>query len=473
MSNISNTLKVFLKKFIGFSIGPIASAFLGLIIVPITTYFILPDEFGKSSMYALGYTLFSLIIYLGMDQAFVREYNAVKNKKTLLWSSISIPFIFSILVSLVIFVFYKPISIALFDTEEWYVMILLSLSLPFAVIDNFNMLILRMQEKAFLYSLMSIINKTINLVVLLIYFLFIEKSFKAIINATFISLVIMVLVQVIMNKEYWFSKINVDKALTQKMFKYALPLIPATIISWVFSSMDRMALKEWSTLYEVGIYAAALKVANLLGIFQQAFTTFWVPTAYRWYEDGESREKFVKVSNYLTIAMTLLFLGVVIFKKVLMMLLSSEYSSASPSITFLLFMPVLYTMSETTAIGITFKRKTWLNLIISIIVAIINYILNYSLVPIWGSLGASIASAVAYIVFFALRTIFASIVWGKFQYNIYILNMLVIIGISILDVTFNSSLVNSIMIPIFILVNISFIKEISSLVKKILISRKI
>lgn len=471
MNVINNTLSSFIKKFLGFSIGPVVSAFLGLIIVPITTYFVSPEEFGKSSMYTLGYTLFSLIIYLGMDQAFVREYNAVEDKKKLFWSSFTIPFIFSLLFSATILIFYKPISMALFDSHEWYIMLLLSISMPFAVMDNFNMLILRMQEKAVLFSMMSVINKVVNLFVLLGYFFFIEKSFKAIINATFLSLVIMVISEIIINREYWSSKIHFDKVLIKRMFRFALPLIPATIISWIFGSMDRMALKEWSTFYEIGLFAAALKISNVLGIFQQAFATFWVPTAYRWYEEGESRDKFIKVSDYLTIAMTFLFICMLIFKKILMMLLASSYGNASSSLTYLLFMPVLYTMSETTAIGITFKRRTGFNLFISIFVAIINFILNFILVPKLGSLGAAISSAVAYITFFWLRTIFSSLVWGKFDYKVYIANTSIMIAASIVDVVFNNPFLNAAFIIIFIILNMSHVKEVYSLAANFLGSK--
>ena len=40
-----------------FSLGPIVSAFLGFLTVPIITYFITPDEYGKSSMFVpVSYT---------------------------------------------------------------------------------------------------------------------------------------------------------------------------------------------------------------------------------------------------------------------------------------------------------------------------------------------------------------------------------------------------------------------------------
>ena len=71
-----------IKKLGAFSIGPIVSAFIGFITVPLVTNFISPEEYGKASMFSLVQGILSMIIYLGMDQAFVREFFVFpKNKK--------------------------------------------------------------------------------------------------------------------------------------------------------------------------------------------------------------------------------------------------------------------------------------------------------------------------------------------------------------------------------------------------------
>jgi len=152
-----------------------------------------------------------------------------------------------------------------------------------------------------------------------------------------------------------------------------------------------------------------------LGVFQQAFATFWAPTAFRWYENGEKPEKFMKVSECLTLVMTFVFIVVVISKNIILFFIGDNYKGASSLISFLLFIPIMYTMSETTTIGISFKRKTKYNLIISSVVAMINLILNFILVPKIGALGASIATAISYLVFFWMRTLISSYVWIKFD----------------------------------------------------------
>lgn len=455
----------FIKRLTSFSVGPFIAAILGFITVPVTTYLVSPTDFGKSAMYTMGYSLSTLIIFLGLDQAFVREFNEYKNKSELFWNSLIMPLIFSFVLGGVYFIFYKPVSLLMFNSNEKYIIILLALSLPFAVIDRFNMLVLRMEEKAKIYSFFSILNKLLALFVLIPYLIFIDKSFKGIINATFITLVITCVIESYFVKHVWRKKFKINKLMLMKMFKYGLPLIPASIIGFFLSSMDRIALKQWSTFSEIGIYSAAFKIVALLAIIQQTFTTFWAPTAFRWHKEGVENSKYMKVSNLLLTTMVLLFSFIVLFKDVLIKLLSSNYVSASKSIPFSLFFPIMYTISETTSLGISFSRKTSYNIIISIVAAVSNYIGNYLLVPKFGSMGASISTGIAYIIFFWMRTLISRKLWFKFEIKDYLINTFLLLLLSIMSITINNFLINLLIVLFIIFINKVSIIEIINIIK--------
>ena len=81
-----------IKKLGAFSIGPIAAAFLGFLTVPLITYFITPEEYGKASMFTLAQGIASMLVYFGLDQAFVREFHVYKDKlNALLSNAIFVP----------------------------------------------------------------------------------------------------------------------------------------------------------------------------------------------------------------------------------------------------------------------------------------------------------------------------------------------------------------------------------------------
>ncbi|MDN5343707.1 MAG: hypothetical protein PWP28_2587 [Oceanotoga sp.] len=449
----------FLKRLAGFSIGPIGAAILGFINVPVQTWLIDPNQLGKAAMYTMAFQLTSLFLNLGIDQAYVREYNAEKDKKNLLWNTFLIPFIFSLIIMFVYLYFYEPISILLFDSVEKYIIQILAFVLPFAIIFRFNTLIIRMKEKAKLFSFVQIFQKLMTLGFTVIILLFFNRNFKGIIQAQFFSMVSIAILTTVINLKDWLYKFKIDRKLIKKVVLFGLPIIPASIMSWILNSMDKIALRAWSDFESIGLYSAAFKIVGIIIIVQQAFATFWAPTVYRWYENNVAKEKYEIVSNKLNSIMILLFGFIILFKDLIIKVLSPEYSEASVIIPFLMFYPIMYTLSETTQMGISFSRKTYYNIIVTGVSGGINILGNYLLVPKYGALGASISTGISYIIFFWLRTIISRFLWVKLNIKRHIISTIMMIFFAFLSIMYNNFIINFFS---FILIVIYTFKDIKS-----------
>ena len=445
--------KEFLKRLSGFSIGPIVGALLGFISVPIQTWLIDPSQLGKAAMYSMAFNLTSLFMYLGIDQSFIREFNVEKDKKNLLWNSFLIPFIFSIITTFVYIFFYKDISKLLFNSVEEYIIKILAFSLPFAVVYRFNTLIIRMKEKAKLFSFIQIINKVIGLILLIIILLFFNKNFKGIIQAQFYTLLLITVITTFININDWKYKFKLDKLLIKKIVLFGLPLIPTSIMMWILNSMDKIALRTWSDFNSIGLYSAAFKIVGIIVIVQQAFATFWAPTVYRWYENNVSIKKYEMVSNKLNSVLTTIFAFVVLFKNQIIMILSPEYKSAATIVPFLMFFPIMYTLSETTQMGIGFTRKTHYNILITGIASGINVVGNFILVPKYGAIGASISTGVSYIVFFWLRTFISRYLWERFSVKKHVISIFLMIIMASLSIVYNNFFIDLFLFIIIIVYN--------------------
>lgn len=416
------TSKDFLKRFLAFSIGPIASSAISLITAPLATWLIAPEEFGKASMFSLVLSLFGLAAYMGLDQAFVREFNAYNHKTKLLLHASLPPLFISCFASLGVLFFIRPLAFLLFGQPSLLGIICLALCLPLAVLERFNMQILRMQERARLYSGISIARQSIY-ALFMVGLLYWMKSFLGILIATTLASLITGLALTWMNRSLWnHSGLELDKALLQRLLAFGLPLVPANVIGWLFAGMDRLALRTWSDFTQIGLYATGFKIAGVFLIAQSAFCTFWIPTAYRWYENKEAPQKFERVSHTVSALMCLGGILIILSRHLVILIFNSNYSAASVLVPFLIFYPILYTISETTALGIAFSRKTVLTLIITVTCATINGIGNAILVPLYGALGAAFSTATAYLAFFWLRTILSSLFWIKMEAGTHVVN---------------------------------------------------
>lgn len=428
-------MSVFIKRFVGFSIGPIIGAIISFLTVPITTYFIAPEEFGKANMISVVQTMILSFIYLGLDQAYTREYHIESNKKVLFQNALFLPLISSILISFVMIIFQRQTSIFLFDSPQYgYVTIFFSFTIISMVIERFILLSIRMEERTIEYSSFNILIKLSILILTIVFLLLGDRNFLSVVYATIFGQLISDLILCIKYRRlFLFDKEFINQTLIKKMLKFGLPLIIASTVSSLLNTSGRFFLRHYSTYEDIGIYTAGLKVSGLITIAQVAFTTFWVPTAYRWFKEEKSFKHFKAVSDTVLLLLTIFLFILLLFKDIIIKILSPEYAQAALCIGLLSLVPILYTLSETTTLGIVFSGKSVLNLWVSIISLIPNIFLNLLLVPKLGVIGASMATGISYLFFYYFRTYFSSKQGFNMLYKKQVFSVLILTSASIIN----------------------------------------
>ena len=412
-----------------FGIGPIVGMGISMLTVPITTRLLVPDEYGKASLFTLFQSFFLIIGLLGLDQSYVRFYNNQEVDKTeLLQNALFFPLIFCSFLIFVCIVFLKPISIFLFGSVEIGLMIAFCVFIPVLLLNRFFFLQIRMDLRGKTYSLLNVISQIINFLVLFAFLLFYQRTFRSLVYSTIIGMCINTgICFLFCNKEFLKKRFIYSKQLQIDLFKFGLPLIPATLLSWLLNSFDKIGLRTWSDFSQLGLYSAAFKIVALLNIFQSIFSTTWIPVAYKWHEDNVPEKKFEEISTLILAFMVFLFSFIVVFRDFIMLFLGEEFRNTAKIFVFLIFVPVMYTVSETTSLGIGFAKKTMYSLYVAIIAVLLNLIGNYFLIPQYGAEGAAITTCISYIVFFWGRTLFSRKVWFKFKLGKYFINILLLI----------------------------------------------
>jgi len=362
-----------------------------------------------------------------MDHAFIREYNGTKEKHDLFTNVILFPLLFSFVLAALILSNYEKVTEAVFSYSSFLLGFLLSLGIALTVINNFFSFLLRMQENAKAYSTKIVINRTVYLICLLLFLLFYKKSGESIILAIVVSEIVNTIVLVSSNPKFLKIKLSsIDIIILKKCIKYGLPAVPAFFLTWAFNSTDKVMIRSFSSLQELGIYAASFKIVSVVTIIQTAFSTYWLPTSFRWYEANVDNIKYYKVSKYITAILIVIAALVVILRPIITIILSPEYRDSGIISVFLIFTPVLSTISYTTVSGIDFKRKTYFHLIIAIAAFSVNFILNWFLIPVYGALGAAIATSISSVSFFWMKTLISRKLWWPFPIHYYMINIILL-----------------------------------------------
>ncbi len=402
-----------INKFISFSFGTWIGAAIGLVSIPIITRFISPEDFGTAAMFALALNAMLIISSFGIDQAFVRFYYEENKVKLLSKCLIITLFVFSVL-SLVLYFFRVKISFYLFDAYIPELILLLAVLTAVSILNSYAVQIIRMEQKGILYSLIQVALRLLELIFVLTFLLFLKNDYKIILFAKAITLLSVTIITIYATGNMWSKLRRTDldsKYSSKEILIYSYPLVFTMLITWAFQSFDRIAIKQWSTAYELGIYTAAYRIVLVLQMVQTSFTTYWIPLAYEKFlkndNDTENKLFFTKANSTISAVMLMLGAGMIMSKDLVTYILGPKYREAASMIPFLVLIPVLLTISESTFLGIGFYKKVKITLLISIITLVSNIIGNYFLVPVFNGIGAAMSGGISTIIFFILRTHFA------------------------------------------------------------------
>lgn len=405
------------RRILQFAIGPIGSAFFGLVSVPVVAWFFTVEDVGRIAMLQVAISFSVSLCCLGLDQAYVREYHESDDKPALLKNAIA-PGL-AVLIAIIAITFMTSatmLSRLLFNLDSVAISIVIALCVFIAFISRFLSLILRMQERGIAYSMSQILPKLVFLALIGCFVITHAKnSFENLLLAHAVSLFCVLIIFGRSTVSIWFAalKKSIDHILQLKLLRFGLPLVFAGLAFWGLNVMDRIFLRGMSTYEQLGVYSVAVSIAGVAVIFSSIFNTIWMPTVYKWIAENKNLDVVQQVSDNVLAAIYFTFVFFGLFSWVLPFLFPSSYSDVQYIVMACAAGPLLYMLSETTAVGIGATRRTGYAMMASGCAVVLNGLGNYFLIPFYGAAGAAVATAIAFLFFFIIRTELSIWLWKK------------------------------------------------------------
>lgn len=403
------------SKIIGFALGPIITAILGLASLPILAWYFSTEDIGRISMLQVVISFTVISFSLGLDQSYVREYHQVKNKAVLLKTATLPSLLLFCLVSLGFFL-YSPslLSVLLFSIDSTIFSVLIVVCLLVSLLSRFLSLMLRMQEKSLAFSMSQVLPKLLFLLVIGGYVLTdTALNFSKLFFAQVSSVITIFFIYAWNTRVEWIPAIVevIDYSELKKMFFFGVPLIFGGVASWGLMTMDRVFLRHLSSFDELGVYSVAASIAAAASVASSIFTTVWAPTVFKWSAAGEDLDKIDQVSEHVLAAVYFILCLGGMFSWLIAYILPPAYVSVQYLVVGCMIAPLFYMISEVSSVGIAISRKTGYSLIAACIAAGVNVLGNYLLIPMYGAIGATVSTALAFWIFILCRIEFSCLVW--------------------------------------------------------------
>lgn len=423
------------KKIAAFAIGPIGAALLSIITLPIITWLFSQEDVGRIAMLQVTISFSTLLFSLGLDQAYVREFHEVDDKPGLLKRAL-LPGLLILLLTLTVLLWFGgTLANLLFEQPEWHLSFLVAMTLIAAFLSRFFSLVLRMNEQGLAFSMSQLLPKLVLLVIISSYVVLeADRNLTNLVLANTTAFLFVCAVFIVNTRREWIAAItaSINWQHLIKMLRFGFPLILGGIAYWGLTAIDKLFLRKLASFEELGVYSVAVSFAGAATILQSVFSTVWAPTVYKWASKGEGLENVSKISRYVLAIVVVFFCAAGLLSWVVTLFLPESYLSVQWILVSCLGAPLLYTLSETTVVGIGISRRNSFSMLASLGAFIINILGNWLMIPHFGAAGAAVSTCISFWIFFILRTEFSIYLWRLIPRRLlYIYTTLVVFGSSI------------------------------------------
>jgi O-antigen/teichoic acid export membrane protein len=392
--------------------GDLALRFSALVTIPIYTRLFDADEYGVWSFVASGVWLLNAILVLGADTAYTRQFFEARTagaRRTLTSTLLLFVGGWAALVCLALVPLAGPLSEAVFDTGRYDSMFLVALlGAPLMLVNVIANVALRNEFRAWLFAALNLGSAALAVVLSLAFVLLADSGLVGLVLGPTIAAAVALPVRLWAIRHLIRPTFSVP--VLRALLRFGVPLVPASLATWVFLVSDRLLLGTLSTASQLGLYTIAAGLVSVLTLGDAAFAQAWLPRALHTFETDRAAAGalFSRALTFVLVGFGLAAVVVTAYAEEALRLLTTEdFFGAEAAVAPLALGLVAIVAARVTSIGIITSERTRWSAVIAVAAAVLNVALNLAFIPEHGMVAAAWASLATY-AFVALAELIAS-----------------------------------------------------------------
>ncbi|HDD35634.1 MAG TPA: flippase [Candidatus Desulfofervidus auxilii] len=368
-----------------------------------------PFHYG---LYALGLSIMGVIrsiAGLGLNQGIVRFCSMYKGEgdfarlKGVFLSALTICLVSSILMATGLFLLSNTIAVQFFHNPKLvWILRIFSLALPFYVLMNITASFARAFKDIVRQQFIeNIFHPLSNLIVVGFAFLIGLRLYGAVggfLVSGILSAIIGLYIAKKLLPELCHSNFE-TKYEIKKLIFFGFPLIFVGLSYFLMINIDRIMLGFFTNAKEVGMYTAASVVAVQLLIIHNALITIFAPMVSDLFNRNllsELNRLYKSVTRWDLLISLIGFIIISLFSHELLGLYGEQFVEASNVLILLLVAYVISTAAGPTGTLLQMIGRQYLELLNASILIVSNIFLNALLIPLYGMIGAAMATIFAF-----------------------------------------------------------------------------
>jgi len=436
-NDISGYLKTFFKKNMVYTFSLFLERGVVFLLLPFYTSILSPHDYGVYSIFFASVSIGSFLYSLGIENSLIKfkaeEYPHPKIDSTI-YAGMVIP---AAIFTLLLFLFSKPFSFLIFETEKYqYIIIFLALSLFFETFMKYFMFSAIGQQKSKMFLIISLSRGTFTIVLNILLVWGFNLGLKGAVWSYSITFFLILLYLGMSQKINY--KFSFDKKLYLKLIKYSAPVMFTSVFIMLLNFSDTYILKYFFNSVEVGKYSASYKFGTGMNLFVTAYATAIIPFSLNFLRKTKGQTKILKIIFEIFFSsMILIFLFTGLFYKEILNLnlagiyiIDPEFHGAVDIIPLVIFSYIFIGVYTNFTIPFHLKGNTHKLALITFAAALTNIILNLIFIPEYSYWGAAISTLASFIILSLLIILYSRKIFPV-KYNFVKLFLIIIVAVII------------------------------------------
>jgi O-antigen/teichoic acid export membrane protein len=389
-----------------FGIGAILTRIASIVLLPIYTRYLSPEDYGLIALVDLTVNLLGIAAGGGIVAAATREHfeaDDPRHQDRVWWTALAIVATSASVVFGLALLAKDAVAAVVFGAAvehgDYYLalgLVTLWLILMTSVFEAY----FRAEKASTFLLFVSIGRMVINLplnVLLLVYF---GLGMQSVLIGNLIASAVafLVLFGVFIRQR---PHVMVDRALVRPYWRFGWPLIVYGMLSALMHEADRYVLRAFGTLHEVGLYSLAYSIGQgVVALFSGPISSIWGVLVYEVAKGEASEATYVRVFKYYTFGLSLVVLAISLFADIILGLIAPpEYAVAARVVPIIGLAYLLFSVHEQFKVPALLGGQTVAFLPVVGLAAATNILATVAFVPVWGAFGAAWASVVTFLTF--------------------------------------------------------------------------
>lgn len=394
--------KSFIKDFSWYFLGSMFPIIIGIIKTPIFTRHFNEIDFGYLGIVTVTFSFLSMILFSWISSCLWRFYPKYEsiNKLNELYSNLFFLFLIAFLVLFIVLgIWYSIEKFFLIKQLIAYSFIYLF----FNQLYLFYVIIVRIEGRAILYTILQSIRAVISLITVLILVFIFESTITALISGLLIVDFLAVLFLIIVNPSRVSIKLRfAHKKHLNELLLYGSAGLLINVCFLVISSSDRYIIAWLSNIKDVGVYdqvykISQLSIAALIAVFFNTINPSLLNELENHFESSKHlMRKYLKA--FIIYGLPIIFYISIFSKEISNILLGKEFRVGFGIMPFVFFSAYLHGVLNFYELRLKFSNKLRKLSIIIIGVTLLNVLMTILFVYLFGYKWAAITTAITYVI---------------------------------------------------------------------------